>query len=111
MMEPRESDLLEAQLDLVDLSATDDDHRRSSGLIHQSSLSKGFCVKEYEEQMDSLKKENFNLKLRLYFLEQNNPSLPDSIENFQKQFIDLKVSLVLLEILDLFENLPPFSLV
>ncbi|XP_070493525.1 interaptin-like isoform X1 [Chironomus tepperi] len=87
MDEPRESDLLEEQL--VDFSAIDESS--SSKLVHQSSLSKGFCVKEYEEQMDSLKKENFNLKLRLYFLEQNNTSLPEGIENFQKQFTDLKL--------------------
>jgi len=92
MNESRDSDILEAQqLDLVDLSAMEEPS--SSRLAHQSSLSKGFCVKEYEEQMNSLKKENFNLKLRLYFLEQNNTiTLPEGIENFQKQFTDLKVN-------------------
>lgn len=94
---PRESDLLAAQLDLVDLSASaiEDDCNPaddSDGVHQLSTASKGFCVKDFEEKMDNLKKENFNLKLRLYFLEQHS-SLPDGIENFQKQYIELKVTL------------------
>lgn len=30
----------------------------------------GISMKHYEEQLNSLKKENFNLKLRIYFLEE-----------------------------------------
>ncbi|CAG9804051.1 unnamed protein product [Chironomus riparius] len=85
MDEPRDSDLME-------LSAIEESN--SSRLIHQSSLSKGFCVKEYEEAMDCLKKENFNLKLKVYFLEKNsNGTLQNNttgIDNFQKQFTDIK---------------------
>lgn len=42
--------------------------------------------------MHSLKKENFNLKLRIYFLEEKNPSIPEGAEAIYKQNIDLKVS-------------------
>ena len=34
------------------------------------SPAQGRSVREYEEQMTSLRKENFNLKLRIYFLEE-----------------------------------------
>lgn len=44
--------------------------------------------------MTSLKKENFNLKLRIYFLEEKSPmtiNTPDGTESLFKQNIDLKV--------------------
>lgn len=100
MSEPRESDLLETNIEFTDLSGVEDEnisnmHHAMGGneSVHQASSisSKGFCVKEYEEKMDNLQKENFNLKLKLYFLEQNNVTLPEGIENFQRQFSDLKV--------------------
>lgn len=62
-------------------------------------------LREYEDQMASLRKENFNLKLRVYFLEEkpspshhgiaNSSSCPNinSIESISKQNIDLKVKL------------------
>ena len=62
-------------------------------------------LREFEEQMASLRKENFNLKLRVYFLEEkpspshhgiaNSSSCPNinSIESISKQNIDLKVKL------------------
>ena len=40
---------------------------RSSG---KSSPSRGRCVKEYEEQLQQLQHENFNLKLRVFLLEE-----------------------------------------
>ena len=40
---------------------------RSSG---KSSPSRGRCVKEYEEQLQGLQHENFNLKLRVFLLEE-----------------------------------------
>lgn len=70
-----------------------------------SSPAQGRSLREFEEQMASLRKENFNLKLRIYFLEEkpttsmhhglaNSSSCPniDSIESINKQNIDLKVS-------------------
>lgn len=92
----RESDLSNTQMDLVEMSGHD---HSELGLTlpnaDEDSLhpigAKGFCVKEYEEQMQSLKKENFNLKLRIYFLEEKNPNIPEGAETLYKENIDLKV--------------------
>lgn len=46
--------------------------------------------------MTSLRKENFNLKLRIYFLEEKNPGIhtgADGTESFFKQTVDLKVEI------------------
>lgn len=45
--------------------------------------------------MTSLRKENFNLKLRIYFLEEKNPGIntADGTETFFKQTVDLKVEI------------------
>lgn len=54
----------------------------------------GRSLREFEEQITSLKKENFNLKLRIYFLEEKNPlslNTPEGTESLFKQNIDLKV--------------------
>ena len=52
-----------------------------------------FTMRECEEQMTQLKKENFNLKLRIYFMEQSQGILhsPKEQENLYKINIDLKV--------------------
>jgi hypothetical protein len=111
-MDPRESDLLKTQLDLVELSNIDNftlgDHEELeeveesimnpvaasvSNSSHQKS-SGGFCVKDYEERLEALKKENFNLKLRIYFLEEKNPNIPLNAENMYKEIIDLKVNVL-----------------
>lgn len=42
-----------------------------NALAGQSSPCQGRSLREYEEQMSALRKENFNLKLRIYFLEEN----------------------------------------
>lgn len=42
-----------------------------SALAGQTSPAQGRSLREYEEQMSALRKENFNLKLRIYFLEEN----------------------------------------
>ncbi|XP_053690716.1 centrosomin [Sabethes cyaneus] len=80
-------------------------------LAGQSSPAQGRSLREYEEQMSALRKENFNLKLRIYFLEENaglngatgggntsggasgvtSPTEPGVPENLFKQNIDLKV--------------------
>jgi Centrosomin N-terminal motif 1 len=55
----------------------------------------GRSLREFEEQMAALRKENFNLKLRIYFLEEK-PTSSNAVENnndlVNKQNIDLKVS-------------------
>jgi Centrosomin N-terminal motif 1 len=97
MEEANESDLLRTQLDLVDLSGNEFSScpiavKNEEDSPHQSTAGpRGFCVKEYEEEMQSLKKDNFNLKLRIYFLEEKNPNIPMGAEALYKQNIDLKV--------------------
>lgn len=51
-------------------------------------------MKEYEEQLGSLKKENFSLKLRIYFLEERMGQKYDKEdkEELYKTNIELKVS-------------------
>lgn len=88
MDEGRASDISKTQMDLVDLSGMEESPEEDS--LHPIGP-KGFCVKEYEELMQALKKENFNLKLRIYFLEEKNPNIPEGAETLYKQNIDLKV--------------------
>lgn len=59
-----------------------------------SSPAQGRSLREFDEQMAALRKENFNLKLRIYFLEEKptSSSTPDQNELMHKQSIDLKVS-------------------
>ncbi|XP_036334417.1 centrosomin isoform X2 [Rhagoletis pomonella] len=60
----------------------------------------GRSVREFEEQMASLRKENFNLKLRLYFLEESVPGYhhpnTEGQESLMKQLIDTKVEIEIL---------------
>lgn len=109
MNDPRESDLFDTKMDLIDLSRPEIDQEslllsdtvnqsenpaQQQGISISSSIMSrngGFCVKEYEEQFENLQKENFNLKLRVYFLEQKNPNVPDDVESLMQQIIDLKV--------------------
>ncbi|XP_037916384.1 centrosomin isoform X2 [Hermetia illucens] len=72
----------------------------SMSLQHGGNASpgQGRSVREFEEQMASLRNENFNLKLRLYFVEQKVPgynssanSSSDGQESLLKQNVDLKV--------------------
>ncbi|XP_054282058.1 centrosomin-like isoform X2 [Macrosteles quadrilineatus] len=50
-------------------------------------------MKEYEEDFASLKKENFNLKVRIYFLEQEriDPTLPKDLDELRRLYTNLKV--------------------
>lgn len=52
-------------------------------------------LRDYDEQLNALRRENFNLKLRIYFLESNTPAnvQADSKEALYKQNVDLKVGL------------------
>lgn len=91
MDQPRESDLSQTQMDLVDSSSAE-----AFGLtlpMEGDSMHpiKGFCVKEYEEEMQDLKKENFNLKLKIFMLEDKNPNIPEGAEGLYKENIELKV--------------------
>lgn len=54
---------------------------------HRTSL------RDQEEQLQALKKDNFNLKLRIYFLEDTASKMPnEGKEALCKQIVDLKVS-------------------
>lgn len=51
----------------------------------------GRTMKEYEDQLGALKKENFNLKLRIYLLEERMGITPSDEDAIEKNF-ELKVS-------------------
>ncbi|XP_066596045.1 centrosomin-like isoform X3 [Prorops nasuta] len=51
---------------------------------------RGRTMKEYEDQLDSLKKENFNLKLRIFFL-QERLGITSTEEDIIKSNIELKM--------------------
>lgn len=57
------------------------------------SPAQGRSLREFEEQMAGLRKENFNLKLRIYFLEEKPTSnnTMESNDSIHKLNIDLKV--------------------
>lgn len=102
-----ESDLSSTQLDLIDLSKQEIDRENllddtvnnpTTATNHVSMASTmstrgGFCIKEHEEQLETLQKENFNLKLRIYFLEKNHPNLSEDAESLFSQNIDFKVQI------------------
>ena len=47
-------------------------------------------MKDYEDQLEALKKENFNLKLRIYFMEER--MVPSSVDDDPvRKNIELKV--------------------
>ena len=63
---------------------------------NSASLAQGathLTMREYDDQLNSLKKENLNLKLRIYFMEEQQGMLTtkNSPENVYKVNIDLKV--------------------
>jgi hypothetical protein len=57
-------------------------------------------LREFEDQLAALRKENFNLKLRIYFLEEKpatstpkaSQSTVETMESVSKRNIDLKVA-------------------
>uniref|UniRef100_A0A8C2ZWG4 CDK5 regulatory subunit associated protein 2 n=1 Tax=Cyclopterus lumpus TaxID=8103 RepID=A0A8C2ZWG4_CYCLU len=58
------------------------------------SPSKALAMKDYENQITALKKDNFNLKLRIYFMEERmQQKCDDSTEDIFKTNIELKVEL------------------
>jgi len=59
-----------------------------------SGVGYGRSMKEYEDQLSSLKKENFNLKLRIFFLEERmGVSSADKTDSAVKNNVELQVSL------------------
>ena len=58
-----------------------------------SSFQAAYTMREYDDQLNTLKKENFNLKLRIYFMEERLGLLPapKEQENIYRVNIDLKV--------------------
>lgn len=58
-----------------------------------TSPGQGRSIREHDEQLNALRKENFNLKLRIYFMEEKNATttVPDSSEFLFKENVDLKV--------------------
>jgi Centrosomin N-terminal motif 1 len=93
MDDPRESDIFKTDIDLVDSSSMEPfglTLPEEEDSVHPIGP-RGFCVKEYEEQMQELKKENFNLKLKIFMMEDKNPNIPEGAEALYKQNIDLKV--------------------
>lgn len=85
------------QMNFTDLSNLDQSQEQAMGSSDDNSIQpeaaahKGLCLKEFDEQLTSLKKENFNLKLRIYFMEQKNPNAPEGVDALHKQIVDLKV--------------------
>ncbi|KAK5646783.1 hypothetical protein RI129_005247 [Pyrocoelia pectoralis] len=68
------------------------------GLRSPGALTTGRTVKEIDEQLSSLKKENFNLKLRLYFLEERMGSnFNMDKEDVVQKNIELQVELANLQ--------------
>ncbi|XP_011347719.1 centrosomin isoform X2 [Ooceraea biroi] len=64
------------------------------GSSGSSGMGYGRSMKEYEDQLSSLKKENFNLKLRIFFLEERmGVSSADKAEFAVKTNIELQIEL------------------
>lgn len=61
-------------------------------------LAQGRSVRELEEQMSALRKENFNLKLRIYFMEEGQPGgrANLSVDTLNKQLIEAKIEIEML---------------
>ncbi|KAK2581531.1 hypothetical protein KPH14_005187 [Odynerus spinipes] len=62
------------------------------GVPGMASAGVGRTMKEYEDQLGALKKENFNLKLRIYFLEERM-GITSADEGAIKKNIELKVEI------------------
>lgn len=65
-----------------------------AGLRSPGALTYGHSIKEFEEQLSNLRKENFNLKLRIYFLEERmGANLNADNETDLKNNVELMVEL------------------
>ncbi|KAL7736464.1 hypothetical protein ACLKA6_019665 [Drosophila palustris] len=77
-------------------SYTSFDAGRVPGGIH--SPMQGRSMRELEEQLSTLRKENFNLKLRIYFMEESQQGArgKNADESLSKQLIDSKIEIEIL---------------
>ncbi|XP_043645865.1 centrosomin isoform X5 [Drosophila teissieri] len=82
---PRNLKILNASFDVA----------RPPGGGHSPLAMQGRSVRELEEQMSTLRKENFNLKLRIYFMEEGQPGARanTSSDSLGKQLIDAKIEI------------------
>ncbi|XP_023168796.2 centrosomin isoform X3 [Drosophila hydei] len=81
----------------METSYTSFDAARAAGGIH--SPMQGRSVRELEEQMSTLRKENFNLKLRIYFMEEGQHGSrggKTAADSPAKQLIDSKIEIEIL---------------
>ncbi|XP_020805979.1 centrosomin isoform X3 [Drosophila serrata] len=83
---------------LIDLHNASFDVARPPGGSQSPMLVQGRSVRELEEQISSLRKENFNLKLRIYFMEENQSGARGnhSVDTLNKQLIDSKIEVEML---------------
>ncbi|GBP11879.1 Centrosomin [Eumeta japonica] len=61
---------------------------------HDITIASGISMKQYEEQLNGLRKENFNLKLRVYFLEEKlGHGAPPAVQGLLEHNVRLQVEL------------------
>ncbi|KAM9306675.1 CDK5 regulatory subunit-associated protein 2 isoform 3-T3 [Pholidichthys leucotaenia] len=80
--------------DSIDAGEYSTDGMSAPSFPDKMSPIKALTMKDYENQITALKKENFNLKLRIYFMEERmQQKCDDSTEDIFKTNIELKVEL------------------
>ncbi|XP_042365374.1 CDK5 regulatory subunit-associated protein 2 isoform X2 [Plectropomus leopardus] len=80
--------------DSIDAGEYSSDSMTAPSFPDKMSPIKALTMKDYENQITALKKENFNLKLRIYFMEERiQQKCDDSTEDIFKTNIELKVEL------------------
>ncbi|KAM6901049.1 CDK5 regulatory subunit-associated protein 2 [Lycodopsis pacificus] len=80
--------------DSIDAGEYSPDSMTAPSFPDKMSPIKALTMKDYENQITALKKENFNLKLRIYFMEERMQQKCDnSTEDIFKTNIELKVEL------------------
>ncbi|XP_071322292.1 CDK5 regulatory subunit-associated protein 2 isoform X2 [Trachinotus anak] len=80
--------------DSIDAGEYSTDSMTAPTFPDKMSPIKALTMKDYENQITALKKENFNLKLRIYFMEERmQQKCDDSTEDIFKTNIELKVEL------------------
>ncbi|XP_029920528.1 CDK5 regulatory subunit-associated protein 2 isoform X2 [Myripristis murdjan] len=80
--------------DSIDAGDYSTDSMTAPSFPDKMSPIKALTMKDYENQITALKKENFNLKLRIYFMEERmQEKCDDSTEDIFKTNIELKVEL------------------
>ncbi|XP_042251849.1 CDK5 regulatory subunit-associated protein 2-like isoform X3 [Thunnus maccoyii] len=78
--------------DSIDAGEYSTDSMTAPSFPGKMSPIKALTMKDYENQITALKKENFNLKLRIYFMEERmQQKCDDSTEDIFKTNIELKV--------------------